>query len=270
MPVATVSSTLSPDHERDLLQALFTTCATLPDLARAFNLTLIDLLDLIATPDFQSRLIALEQAAAHATRIAASRHLHAVINTISESLHAHLHNLTLLEPRTDQPALEQRRHEHAQARRQAATVLRLTRFSPLAPGTILRRFTSTATTREPSAPLSQSSVPHATDLNGSSVQGVSAPARTAALLPSTRSSGVGVSPATTPSTSPSCPQPKGPIVNSRGQSQSATAAPRTRPLTHQHPESVLVPPVASRSLFPPRSRAAALLQRAGSPLARAP
>ena len=68
-------STCTPAQERDLLSAITTSTATFAEIAAAFDLAVIDLLELIASPDFQSKLVAIEHAAAHAIRVRASLHL---------------------------------------------------------------------------------------------------------------------------------------------------------------------------------------------------
>jgi len=128
----TPARTPSPDQERSLFDALFTSGLPLADLARSSNLTLLDLLELIASPRVQSRLVALEQAAAHAVRIAASAHLGRVLETLVSTIESHERDAQLLQGRADPEAVLSRRRDRADSRRAATALLRLARFSPLA------------------------------------------------------------------------------------------------------------------------------------------
>src|ERR1043166_2680598 len=102
VPVA--PPTLTPDQERALLDSLCSGSASLPDLAKSLNLSLLDLLEAIASPNIQSKLIALEQAAAHAIRVRASLHLNQVLDTLTDILESQRRDLNLLESRTDEAA----------------------------------------------------------------------------------------------------------------------------------------------------------------------
>ncbi len=143
------SPSLSTGQERALLDSLLSTHHSLPDLARFLKLSLLDLLDAIASPAIQFRLVALEQAAAHAIRIAASVHLPAVLTALTSTLEAHGRELERLEQRTDPESADLRRHERMNARRAATLVLRLTRFAPLAPDAVLAAIANTRSVLAP-------------------------------------------------------------------------------------------------------------------------
>lgn len=135
---------LSPDQERSLLNSIFDSSLSLPDLAKSLNFTLLDLLELIASPPIQAKLIALEQSAAHAVRAAASTHLHDLLDSLLTILESHDTDLKLLEGRTDPDALTQRRRERVQLRITATLLYRITRFIPLSPDSLLIQRTTTA------------------------------------------------------------------------------------------------------------------------------
>jgi len=248
--------TLSPSQESSLLNSLFTNSLSLPDLARSLNLTLIDLLDLIASPAIQSRLIALEQAAAHSIRVAASSHLSTVLDTLTTILDSHTADLKPYESRTDDAALTHRRRERVHIRKAATLLLRLTRFSPLAPDSIL--------TARPALPT-QGAAFQTPRIPPQHTPPIFAPPPRSALhsLPA-QSSGASVSPAPTPSKAFSFPQPIGLKVHSRGSSESPSATPGQPRQNPPHREAVLVPPIAPNSPRAARSPVSLLLRRAGA------
>ena len=242
-PAPTLSPAPTESLERTLLNALFTNSHSLPALANSLNLTVIDLLDLISSPAIQSKLIAYEQAAAHAVRVAASVHLSKLLDVLDHILDSHTTDLKPLESRTDEAAITHRRRERVHIRKAATLVLRLTRFSPLAPDSILAARPAPST-------------------RGGAFQAPLAPA-------AHKSNAVLEAPHLNPAPSP-FPQPEMLNVSRRGQSESSSVAPGSPRPFSPHPERVLVPSATQHARRAIHSPASSLLPRAGAALSYGP